>query len=39
MKIYLYSKRPNGLKMLSLYFSKWYLMFSNRKPFIEIGRK
>ena len=36
--IYLYTNRM-GLKMLSLYIFKWYVIFSNKKPFIEIGLK
>ena len=33
----LYTNRL-GLKMMSLYFLGFYLMISNRKPIIEIGR-
>jgi hypothetical protein len=37
-KHYFYSNRQ-GLKMLSLYIYKYYIMLSNKKPFIEIGLK
>lgn len=35
---YFYSNRQ-GLKMLSIYIGKYYIMFSNKKPIIEIGLK
>jgi hypothetical protein len=29
----------NLLKMLSIYIGKWYILFLNKKPYIEIGKK